>query len=377
MKLFRRRTLGCIVLIILFSFLVAALFGCAKKPPEAKEIRIGAVLPLTGQSAQYGKWIQEGLEIARGEINTAQSINGKKLEIIYEDDQANPTIAANAMLKLVNTDRVPVVFGSWASSCALAQAPIAERTHTVLLAEAISPKLREAGDYVFRIQPDARYYLRALVPFAFHDLDIRRISILHINNDFGVDQANVFRQEFEKMGGIVLSDEAFEQGGSDFKTDLTKLNARNPQAIFCPAYTEIAIILKQARELGMEQQFLGSVPFENPDILRTAGNAAEGVVYPHHFDPESSEVLVKEYQKKYTAKYGRKSEGFAALAYDGMHIISFVMRKCGEDPSTIKNELYRIKDFPGVTGSTSFDECGDVVKPIIIKTVRSGMFVRY
>src|SRR3990172_4928425 len=102
------------------AFLVILSFGCVKK--DGKEIKIGAILPLTGSSAQYGKWIQEALELGKEEINSAGGINGRRLEIIYEDDQANPTLAANAMRKLINSDKVPLVFGSWASSAVLAQA---------------------------------------------------------------------------------------------------------------------------------------------------------------------------------------------------------------------------------------------------------------
>ncbi len=159
-------------------------------------VRIGAVLPLTGPSARYGKWIQEGLDLAVENINASGGINGRRLAIIYEDDQAQPVNAASAMQKLVNVDRVPVVFGSWASSAVLAQAPIAERSKTVLMAEAISPKIRDAGDFVFRIQPDARYYLKTLVPFVFDEVGARTASILFVNNDFGVDQADVFKGEF-------------------------------------------------------------------------------------------------------------------------------------------------------------------------------------
>jgi branched-chain amino acid transport system substrate-binding protein len=380
-KHWKNWAVGAVVLIM-----VIMLAGCRQErtsqPPtlpttKQQTIKIGAVLPLSGPSAQYGKWIQEGLELGREEINSQGGINGKQLEIIYEDDQAQPRMAASAMQKLVTTDKVPVVFGSWASSCVLAQAPIAERTRTVIMAIAISPKIRDAGDYTFRIQPDARYYLRQLVPFVCDKLKIRRVCILYVNNDFGVDQAKVFQMEFEKRGGKVLSSEGFTQGATDFRAQLSKIRVLNPEAVFMPAYTEAGYILKQARELGIKAQFIGSVPFENPDILKIAGKTAEGVIYPHHFDPDSPDPLVREYQRKYVKKYGRKSEGFAALAYDGIRIIAETLKKCGNDATCIKDALYKVKDFPGVTGPTSFDDHGDVVKPIVIKTVRNGAFVRY
>jgi branched-chain amino acid transport system substrate-binding protein len=366
-----------IIAAIMISLFVIA--GCAQITGQAVHsdtIKIGAVLPMTGKSAQYGIWIQEGLELAKGQINAEGGIKGKQLEIIYEDDQCDAKLASTAMQKLVDQDKVPVVYGSWCSSSVLAQAPIAEESQTVLVGEAISPKIRDAGDFVFRMQPDARYYIKELVPFVCKELGIKKVAILYINNDFGVDQADVFQTEFEKLGGEITAKEAFEQGAADFKTELTKIKFSGAEAVFAPGYTELAVILKQAKELGMETQFFASVPFENPDIVHAAGNAAEGVIYPHHFDPEAEYLLTKQYQEGYQEKYGEKSEGFAALAYDGMRIISTAMQECGEDSVCIKEELYKVNDFPGVTGPTTFDEHGDVIKPIVIKTVKNQEFVK-
>lgn len=340
-------------------------------------VRIGAVLPLSGGSARYGTWIQEGLDLATTQINQNGGINGRSLVIVYEDDQAQPTIAASAMQKLVTIDKVPCVFGSWASSSVLAQAPIAEKSKTVLMAEAISPQIREAGDYVFRIQPDARFYLRALVPFVHDKLHAQTASILYVNNDFGVDQAAVFKAEFEKLGGKVLSEESYLPNATDFRAQLTKIASTKPDLLFSPAYAELGTILKQAHELGLNCKFAGSVPTENPDLVKIAGAAAEGIVYPSHFDPDSTDPDTQAFQKAYITKYGRPAEGLAALAYDGLNIIAEGLKRCGSDSNCLKNYLYSVRDYRGVTGVTSFDEKGDVVKPIIIKIVENGKFVPY
>jgi len=350
--------------------------GCSREA-EKDVVNIGAVLPLSGKAAQYGTWIQEGLELGRDEINAAGGINGKRLEIIYEDDMANPKSAASAMQKLVNIDKVPVVYGSWASSCVLAQAPIAQQSGTVLVGEAISPKIRNAGDYVFRMQPDARYYLRQLVPFIYKEIGSRTVSILYVNNDFGEDQAKVFTEEFVKLGGRVLSSESYSQEISDFRAQLLKIKGESPNAVFVPGYSELGLVLKQAREMGLHMQFVGSIPSENPDVIKTAGAAAENLIYPHHFNPESTDERVSYYQQIYQDRYGRSSEGFAALAYDGIRAIAKVMTEQGESSENIKAGLYGLVDFPGVTGTTTFDDHGDVIKPIVIKTVNGGQFEVY
>jgi branched-chain amino acid transport system substrate-binding protein len=357
--------------------LVAAILILSSPDNQPDTITIGAVLPLSGKSAQYGKWIQEGLELGKDHINAQGGIRGKTLVIIYEDDAAIPKDAANAMQKLVSIHQVPVVYGSWASSCVLAQAPIAQQSHTVLIGEAISPKIRNAGDYVFRMQPDARYYLRKLVPFVYQQMRVASISILYVNNDFGLDQANVFEDAFTNLGGRVLHSEGYSQKASDFRTQLLKIQNYAPDAVFVPGYAELGLILKQAREMGLRQRFIGSVPSENPDVIETAGEAAEGLIYPHHFDPESQDALVRNYQEAYKTRYGRSSEGFAALAYDGIRIVAKVMDDQGELPDRIKEGLNTLADFPGVTGPTTFDDHGDVIKTIIIKTIRDGQFTVY
>ena len=318
----------------------------------------GAILPLSGPTAQYGKWIKEGLELAKEQVNTDGGIGGVPLRIIYEDDQATPRLAASAMQKLAEVDKVPFVFGSWASSSVLAQAPIAEKNEVVVMAEAVSPKIRDAGEYTFRIQPDGQYYMQILAPFVFNKMKLRKIAIIYVNNDFGVDLAAKFKEIFIGLGGGIVSENGFKQGKTDLRTELSLALASNPDAIFAPTYTEIGYLLKQAKELGAKIPFIAAATFENPSILNIAQNTAEGVVYPHHFDALSINPKAQQYQVAYKAKYGRLSEGFAVLAYDGIHIIAGIFNKCNRDTLCIKEELYKVKNYPGVTGTTSFDKKG-------------------
>jgi branched-chain amino acid transport system substrate-binding protein len=367
------RILSCVVAV---CFVVSALVvvSCGEKP-GTKPVTIGAILPLSGNSAQYGKFCQEGFQLALTDINKQGGVKGAPLRVIWEDDQAVPSSAAAAMTKLTTVDKVPIVFGSWASSCVLAQAPIAEANHIPILAEAQSPQIRDAGDYVFRIQPDSRLYLRVLAPYACQKLLLKKLAILYLNNDYGVDQAGVFKNLVEGLGSEVVFEEGFPQGAQDFRTVLTKLKAAAPDGVFVPAYAEAGAILKQAAELGIKTQFLGSAPMESPDVVLTAGKAADGVIYVHHFDPDSNETKVKEFQTNYQAKYGRAPEGYAALAYDAAYVLAQVLGQCDGSRECLKSELYKVQNLPGVSGPTSFDDHGDVIKPIVVRTIREGKFV--
>lgn len=343
---------------------------------QAEAVTIGAILPLTGPAARYGQWVQEGLELALKEINEGDGVNGRPLEIIYEDDQAQPSQAANAMQKLATVNKVPLVYGSWASSSVLAQAPIAEREKVVIMAEAISPRIRDAGDYTFRCIPDARLFLDPLVPFVYENGD-GKVAILYINNDFGVDQAEIFQERFEKLGGEITTSEGYDPEQRDFRPHLTKVMKTKPDGVFLPGYAEIGHILRQAKELGFESQFYSSGPFENQDIITTAGQAADGVIYAHYYDAESDNPIMQSFQTKYQEEYGKTSEGFAATGYNGLkNIVHVALTKAGPNPQKLKQTLYDTETFPGLFGDLRFDEKGDVNMPIFIKTVQNGEFVR-
>jgi len=362
-----------LIINIVSSFIVFN--GCDKK--QESVIKIGAVLPLTGKSAQYGNWIKNAIDLGVGEVNSSGGINGYQLKVIYEDDQANPKIASNVMEKLVNIEKVPVVIGSWASAAVLAQAPIAERNKIILMGIALSPKIKDAGDFIFRIQPDAKFYLKPILPLIFDSLKLKTAAILYINNEFGVDQADYFKKKYQELGGKIVFEDNFVQGVSDFRNVLTKMKRFKPEAVFVPCYTEVGFVLKQARELNIKTQFVASVPFENPQNLEIAGETAEGVIYPYHYIDGELTDKGKLFVEKYTEQYSEPPEGFAILGYEAIKIIAEKLKSCGTDTDCIKNELYKTKNFQGLTGPIGFDSYGEVNMPIFIKTVKNGNFVKY
>jgi branched-chain amino acid transport system substrate-binding protein len=181
----------------------------------------------------------------------------------------------------------------------------------------------------------------------------------------------------EEHGQHIVFYEGYDPAATDFRSALAKLKQLKADAVFMPGYLEMATILKQAKELGINAQFYSSFPFENTTILDIAGRAAEGVIYPFFFDSDSTNPIMIAYQQKYQKRYGRPSEGFAALAYFGMSLIVDTMRKVGPDADRIKEALYRVKSYPTGFGPVSFDDKGDIDIPILIKTVQDGKFIVY
>jgi len=364
----------CIVSVLALAILVVVIQ--TKKEPG--EIKIGAILPLTGDLGMYGTWAKQGIDLAIEEVNSVGGIDGSKIKIIYEDDQGDAKEAINAMQKLITIDRVPVIIGPLTSSSVLSVAPVAEKSKIVIISPtASSPEITKAGDYIFRNWPSDAFEGKIMAKFAFKKLNLRKVAVIYINNDYGVGAKNVFVKEFGDLGGTILIAESYEQGSTDFRTQLSKIKNELPDAIYAPGYSkELGLILRQAKEMRIQTQFLSGVDFEGPKTLEIAGEAAEGAIYATPgFNSESKEPVVQKFQKKFKAKYGKEAENFAAHSYDATKIIVQVIRNRGYSSSGIKRALYKIANYPGVTGITTFDEFGDVEKSYLIKTVKNGHFV--
>jgi branched-chain amino acid transport system substrate-binding protein len=351
-------------------------FNCARRP---KEINVGVLTPLTGGAAKYGEDIKRGYDLAVYEINKEGGIRGVKIKLTYEDTEAQPQKAVSAARKLIDRDKVVAILGCFGSSPTLAVAPIAENNKVLLFSSASSsPKVTDAGDYIFRNEISDRYGAKETARL-FFNLDFKRIAILYINNDFGIDFRDVVEQTYKELGVTITAAETFEQDAKDFRTQLVKIKESNPEAILIVSYKEAILILKQMRELGVKKQVLSTALFEDPEILEKVGDIAEGTIYTYYgtFDPKSQDTRIREFIKKFREKYGIDPEYYAPIAYDAVKILALAIEKGGFKPEGIKDALYQIKDFPGLSGTTSFDDNGDVLKPVILKTVQQGKFIRY
>lgn len=373
-RLFIRLPLVALVLIALLTLTD----GCARK--EVEEIKIGAILPLTGGAGKYGVDAKNGIELAVFEKNKNGGINGSRVTVIYEDDQSTPSVAVSAFRKLLTSHDISVVIGGMTSSSALAIAPIAENSHVVLFSPSAStPKLTNAGAYIFRNELSDAFGGIAQADFTYNVLGITRTAILFINNDYGVGVVNAFIDRYTRLGGQIASKEAFEPDASDFRTHLSRIKYTSPEALLIVAYKEIIVILRQIRELGIDATLLSTPVFEDREVLSRAADLAENVIYVHYggFPADASSPHISRFVKNYRATFKIEPGYYSALAYDAANIVLDAIQKAGSRADSIKEQLYRVEDFPGVTGNTTIDEKGDVIKPVTLKTVRNGAFVSY
>ena len=236
------------LILILGLVISLGIVGCAKKE---KEIKIGAILPLTGDFSSHGEDAKKGIELSIEEINKKGGIKGKKIYPIFEDDKMQPSIGVSAFEKLITVNKVHVVLGGIGSSVALAIAPIAEKKKVIFLSPtASSPKLTQAGDYIFRIWPSDIYEGGVMADF-LHNFDIETVAVFYVNNDFGQGLKEIFGKKFKEKGGKVLIEEPYDQGSTDFRAQLSKIKKRNPGGIYLPGYyQEVAKIAVQIKELA-------------------------------------------------------------------------------------------------------------------------------
>lgn len=373
------KTLQIIIgIIIIAVIIVLVIVFYEPKPKEA--VRIGVILPLTGKLASYGQWAKNGFDLAVEEVNSLKNYP-YDLELIYEDDTGDPKTGVNAIQKLISVHNLSVITGLISSRMAVACAPIAEQNRVVLLSTgASSDEIRNAGDYIFRVRESGIIHGQSMADYVWRKWGTtKKIGILYLNAESGITYADAFKKRFLELGGRIDLYEAYNVGETDFRTQLFKAKDKKIEILYVPGeVAEISQMLKQAQELGLKIQFLSSVGAENPKLIEIAGSAAENLIYTYPaFNPDSSDEIIKQFTAKYLEKFGTKPEFIAVNSYDAIKILAEIFKKYGYKSDQIRDGLYKIQNYNGVSGNLSFDEYGDVIKPIMFKAVKNSQFVPY
>jgi len=370
-----KRTL--IVLLLIVALVIGVwLFQSGRKP---QEIKIGVLFPLTGDAASYGEKGKKAIDMAIDELNKEGSIHGTKVVAIYEDSRAEPKTGVAAMNKLINIDHVPAVVGDIVSAVTLPVAPIAEKNKVILLSPTSSaPAITNAGEFIYRIWPSDLAEGKALAEFARNHA-YRRTAILHLNNDYGLAIAEIFKKNYEDQAEMVVLMEGYSESDNDYRSVLSKVARAKPDAVYVAGYyADTAKILRQAKEIGINVQFLGTTAIEDNKFLELAGVAGEGVIYPlaTGFDPSSSAEKTKKFINDFQTKYNYQPGWVEAQSYDSFMLISTAVKNNSGiiDGSKIKAFFDSMGEYEGVTGIIKFDQNGDVVKPVMFKTVKNGKF---
>lgn len=323
--------------------------------------------------------MRQGMELALTEVNEQAAARGaRRLALHVEDSQGQPVTGVNAFRKLVDFNRTPIVLGAMFSQVTMAIAPIAESRHVVLLSPTSSDvALTTAGDYIFRIYPSDTYDGEFLARYVAEQKDVQRIAVLYLTTSSTTAIATVFSDLVKDEGREIVLLEGHDEGTQDFRTLLQKVQRAEPDAVMLFSYlNEMALILRQAQEMGYRFRFLAISTIFDSKIFELAGDAADGVVFSTAvYDPASDEPLIREFVARFEEAYGAEPNIWSAYGYDAVRVAAAAVWNSDGSPESIKEALYDIRDFPGVTGTTTFDKNGDVQKALQLMTIRDGEFV--
>ena len=318
---------------------------------------------------------------ATKKINAEGGISGKKIELAIEDSASSPKHAVTAINKLINVDRVKIVLGDIISGTTIAVAPIAESKGVLLFAPGAShPSLRYAGDYIFRNWTSDDFDGKVMAQYLL-DKKVKEIGLLFQKTDYTFGLSKALEDAFSEGGGNVKAKEIFDTEDTDLRTHLSKLKDSNIKHVYISAYSPgTGRALKQSIEIGFRPQWYASLTVDTPECASIAGNARNGVVFTtpaFNANDKTSEMRV--FVDGFKDRFGEEPESVAGHAYDALNILAMVIKTVGTESDNIKEKLYSVKKFPGVTGVTSFDDHGDVLKGIHIKQIRnnSAMILEY
>ena len=370
----------CVVLVMV---MVAGCGGNAKAPAAPGQgspggvAKIGVVSYLTGAGAAYGEAIRQGLELARDEINTKGKV---KIELIFEDSKGEKNEAINAVNKLVHKDNVVSLIGPTLSGEMFAVGPIVNQAGVPIMGTSLTVEgITEIGDYVFRNSLPESSAIPHAVKKASEKFKFKKVAIMYSdNNDLAVSGFKTFQKTLQENGIEVLTVATFSDKDTDYSAQMTKIAAVKPDAIMVAGlYQEAALILKKAREIGITVPIVGNNGFNSPQLIKSAGSAADGCVVASPWFPGKDDAKVKNFIAAYKAKYNKEPDQFAAQAYDALQIMAIGLEQSGSvtDRKKLRDALSTVKDYVGVTGKFSFDEKRNPAMDVNVLIVKDGKFV--
>lgn len=339
--------------------------GQQEQAPKPTEYVFGASLPLTGTAAFYGEITKNGFDLAVKAINDAGGVDGVPVRMVYEDSQLESRAGVTALQKLVDVHRVPVVFTA-GSAVVLSQSPLASEQQIVLAnIGAQSAQLRHEGPWVFTFIATSDVEARGLAEVMIDDLGITEYAIIHVDNDYGIDSAAAFRRTADAKGARMLALEQHPTGAVDMRTQLIKIKAQEPPAlVIFSQITEVGHIVRQARDLGINSQILGTTWTGSADNIEIAGDAMNGIIGVRvAFNPSAASGS-QAFLAAYLDAHGTPPTVHSAIAYDALSVVAEIVGRVGYDTGAIQEGLLTVQDFEGVLGSLTMDSDGLVIFPL-------------
>ncbi len=360
---------------------LAVLSSCAKK--VEKTYLVGVAGPFTGDGAQYGEMARMAAEMKADEINAAGGINGVPLELEFQDDKGDPKEAANVAQKLGSNPNVLAVLGHFNSSCSLAGKEVYNSMGVLQMSYgSTNVTVCEGGDWTFRNVYRDDFQGQFIADFIKYVLGYNRVAVFFDNDDYGRGLRDSFAERAQEIGLEIVREEAYVRDTQEYTPQLTQIIAKKPDIIFISGlYANAAMILTQARNLGIATPFIGGDGLLSSDLVTNAGKAAEGVIVTCPFLPTMGDERTSKFVASFKERYGTEPDAWAALCYDALGVVAEAIEKAGPNRKAIRDYVAAMnspeKGYAGVAGLTYFNKDGDCLKPLVVAVVRNGRFVPY
>jgi branched-chain amino acid transport system substrate-binding protein len=352
-----KKGLFWIILVIIVIVLIAVFSG-NKGSDETGPIKIGFTGPLSGEVASYGENARTAVEIAVEEINAQGGIDGRPLEVIYEDDVCNGSDAASAAQKLVNVDGVSIALSSVCSPAVLGSAPVFEDAGVVQFAYcATAPSISDAGEYIFRNVPSDSFQTKKAADYIVNELGKKKVAVVYVKNDWGVGLDEAIKSSLEELGGEVVVSESYEPASTDLRSQLTKVKDSDAEVLYFAGFPDGTTIgVRQINELGIDLPIVGADAWDSPKLWEDLGGLGDGYVF---FASKTNST--DEFKTKMKERVGSDELIYCSnYAYDAIYYIAQAIEAVGNDSDKLKNYLNKTT-FNGKVSQPvlKFDENGD------------------
>ncbi|QRK05150.1 ABC transporter substrate-binding protein [Archangium violaceum] len=347
-----------------------------KAPTDEGPIVVGTLGSLTGSEASFGTVVRDGILFAVEQVNAAGGVKGRQVEVRSYDTQGKLEESVAAAKRLLTQDRVVLLLGDVTSSGSLAIADAVQAARVPMVTpSATHPDVTKKGDFIFRTCFIDPFQGGAMARFARENLKLERVAVLHDSrNASSLGLSEAFTEAFKKLGGTVVAVESYSKGDTDYRAPLLAVKKAKPQALYLPGfYSEVGVIARQAREMGLTQPLLGGDGWESDRLFELAGGALEGSYYSSHYAEDNPAPELQRFITSFRERHGRSPEAASALGYDAAKVaLAAIERAKSLSGPDIRDALASTKAHPGATGTLTLDADRNPVKPAVILTIREG-----
>ena len=377
-KLFKAAT--ALAVASLFAVPMTAMAKKSVDNDSRDTIHIALTAPISGDYAEYGTNFKRSVEMGMDFINKKGGVLGKKLVLSVGDSKGDPKESAVLAQKWTSDPSIVAEIGDFTSTCCMASQPIYDMANMVQLSPTAShTSFAPGSQWSFGIVGTQAGEGPFMADFVFNELKFKKIAIIYVNNDWGIDTSKYFSKAFKKLGGKIVGMESYFDGEKDFTAILTKLKSSKPDAFFMAAmYNDGALISKQRAKLGWDVPVVGPSSLYSPQLLKLGGNTVNGIYTNVSFFTEDPAKPVQDYVTEFEKRYNAKPNFHAALAFDAINILADAIERAGTtDREAVRKSLAATKNFPALTGDITFTKNGDAVKQYTRVHIEDGKFKIY